>query len=57
MLDITELLGKSPAEIEDRLSHQADPLIESQVALKDIEQALCNAVIAIASYLSKKTSD
>lgn len=57
MLDITELLGKSPAEIEDTLTHLADPLIESEVALKDIEQALCNAVIAIASYLYKRISD
>ena len=58
MLDITELMGKSPAEIEGELSSVADPLVESGELLpKDVERALCETVIAIASYLSKRVSD
>jgi hypothetical protein len=58
MLDITELLGKSPAEIEGELSSVADPLVESgEIPHKDIERALCKTVEAIASYLYKRVSD
>lgn len=58
MLDITELVGKSPAELEQKLSQMADPLIESgEIPHKDLERALCETVIAIASYLAKRNSD
>jgi len=58
MVDMTEFLGKTPAEIEQKLSQTADPLIESgEILQKDLDQALCQTVIAIASYLAKRISD